>query len=218
MSLRTHAVLPSVSRGYPPPLGRLPTRYSPVRCSCTPEGALPLNLHVLGTPPAFILSQDQTLQLKMSNVTSKTRRSIQREFSLLELISFSVAWSEDQMTEVRWFLSIQFSKSLVPWRAYQSRALGTLCQALFGALTGSRLPFPHDMGSATIRKPRATVNPPRRVFPAVVPGLPETESTTHEIVREFKRKNKRWGKSSKARKACLGWNSRQDGGRLVERS
>jgi len=26
------------------------------------------------------------------------------------------------------------------------------------------------------------------------------------------------GKGSKARKACLGWNSRQDGGRLVERS
>ncbi len=25
-------------------------------------GALPLDLHVLGTPPAFILSQDQTLQ------------------------------------------------------------------------------------------------------------------------------------------------------------
>jgi hypothetical protein len=24
--------------------------------------ALPLDLHVLGTPPAFILSQDQTLQ------------------------------------------------------------------------------------------------------------------------------------------------------------
>ena len=60
-SLKTYAVLPPVSRGYPPPLGRLPTRYSPVRCSCTPEGALPLNLHVLGTPPAFILSQDQTL-------------------------------------------------------------------------------------------------------------------------------------------------------------
>ena len=57
-----HAVLPPVSRGYPPLLGRLPTRYSPVRRSCTPEGALPLDLHVLGTPPAFILSQDQTLQ------------------------------------------------------------------------------------------------------------------------------------------------------------
>ena len=26
----------------------------------------------------------------------------------------SVAWSEDHLTEVRWFLSIQFSKSLFP--------------------------------------------------------------------------------------------------------
>ena len=43
-------------------LGYVPTRYSAVRRSCTPEGALPLDLHVLSTPPAFILSQDQTLQ------------------------------------------------------------------------------------------------------------------------------------------------------------
>jgi hypothetical protein len=68
---RTHAVLPPVSRSYPPLLGRLPTRYSPVRRSCTPEGALPLDLHVLGTPPAFILSQDQTLQLKTVIVVSR---------------------------------------------------------------------------------------------------------------------------------------------------
>jgi hypothetical protein len=27
-----------------------------------PVGSLPLDLHVLSTPPAFILSQDQTLQ------------------------------------------------------------------------------------------------------------------------------------------------------------
>ena len=31
--------------------------YSPLR-------AFPFDLHVLGTPPAFVLSQDQTLQLK----------------------------------------------------------------------------------------------------------------------------------------------------------
>ena len=31
--------------------------YSPLR-------AFPLDLHVLGTPPAFVLSQDQTLQLR----------------------------------------------------------------------------------------------------------------------------------------------------------
>ena len=30
----------------------------------TPEGAFSYDLHVLGTPPAFILSQNQTLELK----------------------------------------------------------------------------------------------------------------------------------------------------------
>ena len=46
----------------------MPTRYSPVRRSVT-NSVIPkkskvsasLDLHVLGTPPAFILSQDQTL-------------------------------------------------------------------------------------------------------------------------------------------------------------
>jgi hypothetical protein len=36
----------------------------------------PFDLHVLGTPPAFVLSQDQTLQLiteKSLNVTSKLK-------------------------------------------------------------------------------------------------------------------------------------------------
>ena len=62
-------------------LGHVPTRYSAVRHSSafslfTPpslidiinkreansENLLPFDLHVLGTPPAFILSQDQTLR------------------------------------------------------------------------------------------------------------------------------------------------------------
>ena len=34
--------------------------YSPLR-------AFSLDLHVLGTPPAFVLSQDQTLQLKVGS-------------------------------------------------------------------------------------------------------------------------------------------------------
>ena len=29
-----------------------------------PKGALPFDLHVLSTPPAFVLSQDQTLQFE----------------------------------------------------------------------------------------------------------------------------------------------------------
>ena len=43
-------------------MGRLSTRYSPVRRSTqVPKHPFSLDLHVLGTPPAFILSQDQTL-------------------------------------------------------------------------------------------------------------------------------------------------------------
>ncbi len=34
----------------------------PSAARLTPEGVSSLDLHVLGTPPAFVLSQDQTLQ------------------------------------------------------------------------------------------------------------------------------------------------------------
>ena len=59
-----HAVLAPVSRGCPPAGGWLHTRYAPVRhCPghCCPK---PFDLHVLGLPLAFILSQDQTLHCK----------------------------------------------------------------------------------------------------------------------------------------------------------
>ena len=61
----SYPVLDPVSEAYPKVKGRLLTCYSPVRRSCTPEGALPLDLHVLSTPPAFVLSQDQTLHRKL---------------------------------------------------------------------------------------------------------------------------------------------------------
>ena len=67
-ALRSYAVLAAISGCYPPVQGRLPTRYSPVRHSVArllvPKKSGPgasFDLHVLGTPPAFILSQDQTL-------------------------------------------------------------------------------------------------------------------------------------------------------------
>ena len=58
-----HPVLARVSSGCPGHRGRLPTCYSPVRGSA--PGRSPgssLHLHVLSTPPAFVLSQDQTLR------------------------------------------------------------------------------------------------------------------------------------------------------------
>ena len=57
-----YAVLAAVSGCYPAHRGRLLTRYSPVRHCSVPEGTSPFDLNVLCTPPAFILSQDQTLE------------------------------------------------------------------------------------------------------------------------------------------------------------
>ena len=77
-----YAVLAVVSNCCPPPRGRLLTRYSPVRrfpLSHSPEGSFKsfsLDLHVLGTPPAFVLSQDQTLN-----------KNIRKPFGLI-LLSF----------------------------------------------------------------------------------------------------------------------------------
>ena len=62
-----YEVLIEVSLGCPSVKGRFPTRYSPVRRFPRSESTeasserFSLDLHVLSTPPAFILSQDQTL-------------------------------------------------------------------------------------------------------------------------------------------------------------
>jgi hypothetical protein len=59
----------------------LPTRYSPVRRSTIESQAsstAPLDLHVLSTPPAFVLSQDQTLRkfFYFVSLTLSKRKSI----------------------------------------------------------------------------------------------------------------------------------------------
>ena len=87
-----YEVLIPVSRGYPSARGRLPTRYSPVRrfpLNSATEVlfmSFSLDLHVLGTPPAFILSQDQTLnECIFSSVELKSNRLI-----LLKTLSFLI--------------------------------------------------------------------------------------------------------------------------------
>ncbi len=64
-----HGGLARVSPGCPPLPGRSPTRYSPVRRwgrANRSSDRPPHDLHVLGTLPAFTLSQDQTLRGKAS--------------------------------------------------------------------------------------------------------------------------------------------------------
>ena len=65
---RSYAVLAIVSNGYSPLLGRFPRVTHP--SATKGSGASPgpsFDLHVLDMPPAFILSQDQTLKLTFSD-------------------------------------------------------------------------------------------------------------------------------------------------------
>ena len=73
-----HWVLPPVSRSYPQPYGRLVTHYSPVRHSHHQTKAqwIPFDLHVLSTPPAFVLSQNQTLHTKTVESPTQAHKKI----------------------------------------------------------------------------------------------------------------------------------------------
>ena len=98
-----YEVLIIVSNGYPSAKGRLPTRYSPVRrfpqihFDESPIIWFSLDLHVLGTPPAFILSQDQTLN-KVYSLASPKGRAV---------IFFSVT----RMTHYASLLCFEFSRT-----------------------------------------------------------------------------------------------------------
>ena len=60
----SYPVLVRLSTGYPGLQGRLPTCYSPVRrFTRRIAPTFSHDLHVSGTPPAFVLSQDQTLHV-----------------------------------------------------------------------------------------------------------------------------------------------------------
>ena len=62
---------------------------APLRCK--PKSTSPFDLHVLGTPPAFVLSQDQTLELNPDHqkIISDSRRSF--TYSGLKTLVFSLA-------------------------------------------------------------------------------------------------------------------------------
>ncbi len=60
------------SRHYPDAQGTLPIHYSPFRHWLSNKLNNPFDLHVLATPPAFVLSQDQTLQFISLNPAAET--------------------------------------------------------------------------------------------------------------------------------------------------
>ena len=86
-----YGVLVGVSTGYPPDTGKLLTRYAPLRRSPAEYcySPLPLDLHVLSLPLAFILSQDQTLHCIISIILSLILLTVQSlSFKKLTLREF----------------------------------------------------------------------------------------------------------------------------------
>ena len=87
-----YGALIRISPGYSPVKGRLHTRYAPVRRSQVSEETLPLDLHVLGLPLAFILSQDQTLRCI---ITSNFKSSSMFVFILKNAVSLFLNTSKN---------------------------------------------------------------------------------------------------------------------------
>ena len=148
-----HPVLASVSRGYPRAEGRLLTCYSPVRRSADrPEADASLDLHVLSTPPAFVLSQDQTLH---RGITSARR-------AMPECVKARDAWSLSQDAigfsrngalrcrsrtgPVMDHRSRSYGTSVLPPGAWRYRVVGlgsgssTIADARRAGLSGGRTP------------------------------------------------------------------------------
>ena len=127
-----YPVLALFSECYPRLLGRLPTCYSPVRrylevrgwkleirfsptSNLYPPTSRPLDLHVLSTPPAFVLSQDQTLQLKLSKLGFRlVLITVENPFAALLTYWLTIIWMVVQVTCGFLFLpAVQFSMILL---------------------------------------------------------------------------------------------------------
>ena len=95
---KQYAVLARLSAGYPPLRGRSFTRYSPVRHSTQyPKVPFSFDLHVLSTPPAFILSQDQTLKFNLYKTKKRySRKAPQKTNDSLIAVSASFPLSSCQ--------------------------------------------------------------------------------------------------------------------------
>ena len=113
--LLSHAVLAQVSLCYPPLYGRLLTRYSPVRHCSVPEGTSPFDLNVLCTPPAFILSQDQTLWWIVSqpDLPTRTETLITQSDRFAQLL-LRASLNSKEFSESLYIVVVQFSMSAPP--------------------------------------------------------------------------------------------------------
>ena len=125
-----HAVLAVVSNCCPPLQGRFLTRYSPVRhfpllpLSENSFSRFSFDLHVLSTPPAFVLSQDQTLH---------DRLFVSARFCLAFLTQILCGFLFFLKLAHRLFsrCTVQFSKNHRSKRLHYFSTAISFCQAFF---------------------------------------------------------------------------------------
>ena len=104
-----YAVLPPVSRSYPPPKGMFPYVPHP---SATAVLLQPFNLHVLGLPPAFVLSQDQTLILMFNPSLNILIKNLLGSFVILRLYIFSHIY---RLRILSYLLYLITTKLVIAW-------------------------------------------------------------------------------------------------------
>jgi hypothetical protein len=103
----SYPVLALLSEGCPRPKGRLPTCYSPVRrFTREPKPSFSLDLHVLGAPLTFALSQDQTLQL-----ICRVSAELLFRVSAWLYRSFALLWIFGDPPVLQMSPTVQFSKN-----------------------------------------------------------------------------------------------------------
>ena len=101
---RPYAVLEHLSVSYPSLQGAF-LRVTQPSASRVPRRALPIDLHVLGMPPAFILSQDQTLVNRQSLLTRADKPASARKSKLayfsLALLGLSNSLCVNKLSPLR---------------------------------------------------------------------------------------------------------------------
>jgi hypothetical protein len=146
VALSTYAVLARVSPGYPPLPGRLPTCYSPVRRSPVAEATFARDLHVLSTPPAFILSQDQTLQFRSSSARGPAKEP--RQSVLIRNPSAPPKRSRKEVLVVETLPLFSFQRTGAPCRTARPDRAKPDITAMFG---GCQYPAAHRSESFASR-------------------------------------------------------------------
>ena len=110
---RYYAVLATVSRGCSPPVGTFLFITHPCATLLASEETFSFDLHVLSTPPAFVLSQDQTLTFKsfINHLMNKMEYWLFSTSQWLAQRSFDLLCKTLKKIDKFSHLAIQFSKS-----------------------------------------------------------------------------------------------------------